>query len=213
MPVRKVITRRSNHFRTYIPSIKHGRPTPCESMLEGAFIRLCELSPLVRSYEVQPSRETFCLAQGEQTYTYTPDLRVLFTDGTEGWFEIKPAARLAVDRVATRMEAAQRHFAKSGRRFRVVTDKWLEEEPRAGNILEVMYHRREVLTPVERERFERELRAARPQKLGDLCAALGEDNAWRLIGLGVVGLNLEEAITSTSTIYVEGGHRHANLLA
>ena len=211
MPVRKVITRRSNHFRTYIPSIKHGRPTPCESMLEGAFIRLCELSPLVRSYEVQPSRETLRLAQGEQSYT--PDVRVQFMDGTDGWFEIKPAARLAVARVAMRMEAAQHHFAKSGRQFRVITDKWLEEEPRAGNILEVMYHRRGVLTPVERDRFERELRAARPQNLADLCTVLGADDAWRLIGLGIVGLHLEEQITSTSTVYLEGGHRHANLLA
>lgn len=45
MSVRKVITRRSNHFRVYVPSMKHGKPTPCESMLEAKFIRLIEVSP------------------------------------------------------------------------------------------------------------------------------------------------------------------------
>ncbi len=51
-------------------------------MLEGKFIRLCELSPLVRSYEVQPSFES--ISVGDCPERYVPDVRVRFVDGTEG---------------------------------------------------------------------------------------------------------------------------------
>lgn len=211
MPVRKVITRRSNHFWTYIPSLKNGHPTPCESMLEGKFIRLCELSPLVRSYEVQPSREVIPV-EG-RVERYTPDVRVWFTDGTEGWFEVKRAARSKVRRVAQRMSGAKTHFASTGRRFHVVTDEWLDTEPRAENVLELMYHRREMLTPVESERARHELLRTQPKTLADLYCLFGRDDSWRLLGLGVVGIDLEQVVAPDVSIYLEGGHRHADFFA
>lgn len=209
MSVRKVITRRSNHFRVYVPSMKHGKPTPCESMLEAKFIRLIEVSPFVHHFEVQPSKEEILIG-GEMT-TYIPDVRVWFMDGREGWYEIKPSARLKIRRVANRIAAIRAHFAKTGRYFDVVTDEWLDEGPRASNVLDLMYHRREILTPTEREYFQRELQRNHPQTLADLCAVFGLDDAWRLLGLGIVGADLEHEITPASTIYLEGGHRHANL--
>lgn len=211
MSVRQAITRRSNHFRTYIPSLKNGRPTPCESMLEGLFIRLCELSPQVKTYVVQPSRET--LLVDDHFEQYIPDVRVFFENGTEGWFEIKPEARLLVSRVATRMAAAKAHFSSSGRSFQVITDTWLKSEPRAKNVEKLLYHRRAILAPTEFERCQRELTNMRPAVLSELFSIFGADTAWRLLGVGMVGINLEETITSTSPIYLTGGHRHANLLA
>lgn len=211
MPVRKVITRRSNHFRAYIPSIKNGHPTQCESMLEGKFIRLCELSPLVRSYEVQPSFESIsvegCLEQ------YVPDVLVHFVDGTQGWFEVKPDVRLKSKRVARRLAAAAVHFAQSGRRFRVVTDKQLDAEPRASNVLEVMYQRRGPLTSVELERFRHQLASESPQTMSAFTSLIGPCDAWRLLGLGIVGIDLDRPIVPDAVIYLEGGHRHADLFA
>lgn len=211
MPVRKVITRRSNHFRTYIPSLKNGQPTPCESMLEGMFIRLCELSPQVRSYEVQPTKEA--LSVENRIERYTPDVRVHFFNGTEGWFEIKPSVRLRAARVHKRMDAAKEHFTASGRRFRVITDDWLNTEPRAKNIETLMYHRRGLLTPVELDRFQRELHRSQPKTLGALCSAIGHDDAWLLLGLGIVGVNLEQEINADIAVYLFGGHRHADFFA
>ncbi|NKA78111.1 transposase [Ralstonia solanacearum] len=211
MPVRKVITRRSNHFRAYIPSIKNGHPTQCESMLEGKFIRLCELSPLVRSYEVQPSFESIsvegCLEQ------YVPDVLVHFIDGTQGWFEVKPDVRLKTMRVARRLAAAAVHFAQSGRRFRVVTDKQLDAEPRASNVLEVMYQRRGPLTSLELERFRHQLASESPQTMSAFTSLIGPCDAWRLLGLGIVGIDLDQPIVPDAVIYLEGGHRHADLFA
>lgn len=74
MSVRKVVTRRSCHFRGYFPSLKNGKPTPWESQLEGGFFRLLELSPQVHSYTIQPSRESVSLDSA--TIKYFPDLHV-----------------------------------------------------------------------------------------------------------------------------------------
>lgn len=211
MPVRKVITRRSNHFRAYIPSLKNGHPTQCESMLEGKFIRLCELSPLVRTYEVQPSFEL--ISVGGCPERYVPDVRIRFVDGTEGWFEVKPDVRLKSERVARRLAAAAVHFAHSGRRFRVLTDKQLDMEPRATNVLEVMYQRRASLTSIELERFRHKLERKTPQTMADLTSLVGSCDAWRLLGLGIVGVDLDLPIAPDAVIYLEGGHRHADLFA
>ncbi|MGE1001449.1 TnsA endonuclease N-terminal domain-containing protein [Ralstonia pseudosolanacearum] len=211
MSVRNVITRRSNHFRAYIPSLKNGEPTKCESMLEAKLIRLCELSPLVRDYEVQPSLELISV-DGRQE-EYFPDLRLRLVDGTERWIEVKPAGRLKVKRVARRMAAAATLFAQSGRQFRIVTDQQLNVEPRAANVLKLMYHRRGRLTPVEFEHFHRRLHRGRPGTLSDLLSLVGADDGWRLLGLGVVGIDLDKPLELETEVYVAGGHRHANLFA
>jgi hypothetical protein len=54
MSVRKVVTRRSNHFRAIIPSRKNPHPTPCESILEAEFVRFLELSPTVGKRSTNP---------------------------------------------------------------------------------------------------------------------------------------------------------------
>jgi hypothetical protein len=180
-------------------------------MLEGKFIRLCELSPLVRSYEVQPSFEA--ISVGGCPERYVPDVRIRFIDGTEGWYEVKPDVRLKSERVARRLEAAAVHFAQSGRRFRVVTDKQLDTEPRASNVLELMYQRRAPLTGVELVRFRQKLESASPQAMSDFISLLGPCDAWRLLGLGIVGIDLDQPIVPEAVIYLEGGHRHADLFA
>lgn len=211
MPVRKVITRRSNHFRTYIPSIKNGRPTPCESMLEGSFARFCEVSPLVRSYEVQPERVT--LDVGDHTERYVPDMRVQLATGTEVWIEVKPIARLRSPRIAHRMAAAKAQFELMGREFRVITDEVLRRQPRADNILELMYHRRDPLRVSEAVDIQRFLTDAGLKTVADLSSRVGDLEAWRLLGLGIVGIDLELPIRGDSAIYLQGGHRHADILA
>ncbi|WP_444633367.1 TnsA endonuclease N-terminal domain-containing protein [Cupriavidus oxalaticus] len=211
MSVRKVITRRSNHFRTYIPSIKNGRPTPCESMLEGMFARFCEVSPLVRSYEVQPERVT--LDFGDHTERYVPDMHVQLATGKDVWVEVKPMVRLRSPRVAKRMAAAKAQFAAMGREFRVVTDAVLRMQPRATNILELMYHRREPLSLADASNLRSFLMNARLETVADLSSLVGDLEAWRLLGLGVVGIDLDLPITSNSAIYLRGGHRHADIFA
>ncbi len=76
-----------------------------------------------------------------------------------------------------------------------------------------MYHRRAPLPPVEVKAIERQLHVASPKVLSDLEELLGKDLAWRLLGAGLVGLDLEKVIQADSQIFLTGGHRHADFLA
>lgn len=211
MSVRKVVTRRSNHFRAIVPSRKNPHPSLCESILESEFMRILELSPMVASFTVQPMKLE--LQVGDEMQRYFPDVHVFLTDGKDVWCEVKPAARLAVARVAARMSAARAHFVRESSAFVVVTDAWLHQEPRRSNVAGLMYHRRAPLPPVEVKAVERQLHVAGPKVLADLEELLGKDLAWRLLGAGVVGLDLEKVIEPQSQIFLTGGHRHADFLA
>jgi hypothetical protein len=212
MPVRKVVTRRSNHFRGLVPSLKNGRSIPWESQLEGVFLRLLELSSQVLSYEVQPSWEFFEVS-GE-TVKYTPDVCATFLDGSEKWFEIKPAARLLNKKVGMRMESASDHFSQTNRAFYIVTDELIKSEPLEANLALLMYHRRGPrLNAVEVEALHDNLASLKCRTIADACDALGEQRAWRYIGLGHIGLELQKPITQLSIIYLTEGHRHENFFA
>lgn len=211
MSVRKVVTRRSNHFRAIIPSRKNPHSTPCESILEAEFVRFLELSPLVAGFTVQPMKLE--LQVGDEMQRYFPDVHVFLTDGKDVWCEVKPEARLAVARVAARMSAARAHFVRDGSAFVIVTDTWLHQEPRRSNVAGLMYHRRDPIPPIQVKAVERQLHLAGPKVLADLEELLGKDLAWRLLGAGLVGLDLEKVIQADSQIFLTGGHRHADFLA
>ncbi|NWD69172.1 transposase [Pseudomonas gingeri] len=212
MAVRRVVTRRSWHFRGYFPSLKNGHSVPFESILESGFFRLLELSPDVFSYKVQPIRESFEI-EGRPAQ-YVPDVEVKLFDGTTIWVEIKPAVHWKNHATAARLDAAATHFSATNRRFEVVTDEVIWAEPRSTTVLEILYHRRgpSLTTPQWQGIFSR-IKVENPQNITELCSVVGEAQAWRLLGLGLIGVDLEETLSSKSSIYIEGGHRHANLFS
>jgi hypothetical protein len=212
MSVRKVVTRRSCHFRGYFPSLKNGKPTPWESQLEGGFFRLLELSPQVHSYTIQPSRESVSLDSA--SIKYFPDIHVFLTDGREWWFEVKPQKRLLIASVDQRLEAAKVHFAASNRNFTVVTNDLIHSEPLARNLQKLMYHRRGPMLSNSQVDEVRELLDARePKTFSEFIAVFGDMEAWRLLGLGIVGVSIDQTISYNSEVFLTGGHRHANFFA
>jgi len=212
MSVRKVVTRRSCHFRGFFPSLKNGKPTPWESQLEGGFFRLLELSPQVHSYTIQPSRESVSLDSA--SIKYFPDIHVFLTDGREWWFEVKPQKRLLIASVDQRLEAAKVHFAASNRNFTVVTNDLIHSEPLARNLQKLMYHRRGPMLSNSQVDEVRELLDARePKTFSEFIAVFGDMEAWRLLGLGIVGVSLDQTISNNSEVFLTGGHRHANFFA
>jgi hypothetical protein len=180
--------------------------------LESGFFRLLELSPDVRRYKVQPVRESFVI--GSQPAQYVPDVEVELFDGSRVWVEIKPAPHQKNHATAARLNAAQAHFSASGRRFEVVTDEVIWAEPRSTTVLEILYHRRGsfVATPQWQGLLSR-IKVENPQTIADLCSVVGEAQAWSLLGLGLIGVDLEKKLSSKSPIYIEGGHRHADFFA
>lgn len=211
LSVRKVVTRRSNHFRAIVPSRKNPHPTACESILELTFVRLLELSPAITSFTMQPIELT--LNVGGEDQRYFPDVHARLADGRDLWCEIKPSRRLEVARVAARMSAASAHFLREGAEFCVVTDTWINQEPRRSNVEALMYHRRETIPADQMSSIQTQLCASEPRVVADLEAMLGDDLAWRLLGNAVIGLDLETEIQAESPIFLTRGHRHADFHA
>ena len=212
MAVRNVVTRRSCHFRGFFPSLKNGKSIPWESQLEGYFLSLLELSPQVLRYDVQPSKETF--EMGGYSAIYYPDVRAVLHDGTEQWFEVKPAARLLTRHTSSRMEAIEDHFKQTNRVFTVVSDEYLLAEPFSNNLRDLMYYRRSMmLIDCDPESSVALLKTYQPGTIKELCELLGCEKAWHLLGLGYVGVNLEKPIAPCAPIYLQGGHRHGNFFA
>lgn len=212
MTVRKVVTRRSCHFRGYFPSLKNGMAVPWESQLEGAFFRLLELSPEVASYIVQPSTERIPL--NGRTFTHIPDIRVFRSDGSDWWFEVKPESKLKIASVKTRLDAAQEYFARTGRGYSVVSESQIKKQHVEKTLADLMYHRRgPLLCDRKREEVCELLVKHEPGNLSELLAVFGKPQGWRLLGLGVIGVELDKPINDDSRVYLQGGHRHANLFA
>lgn len=208
MAVRKVVTRRSRNVRGYMPSFKMGCAVAWESQNELKLLRILELSGVVSRYDVQPSVETIQVENEFQVYF--PDVQVTYVNGRSVTLEVKPVARMATPGVAARMQAFAEQCARTGREFFVITDEDLGREVRNNNAEELMYNRR----PISRkQKFEiiRKIEESAPASIGELQAVLGCQLANITIGLGLVGVNLEEVITHQSAIYLNGGHRHANL--
>lgn len=212
MSVRKVVTRRGGHSRGLMPSIKNEAAAAWESSLELSFYQFLELSPQVVRYEVQPIRESICV-ENEMT-SYVPDVRVDLIDGTSMYFEVKPALKCKTKRVAMRLDAIRTRFAETGRQFGLITDEWLNVEPRKTNIERLMYHRRALLLDrQEKERLSNSVNVHQPKTIADLIALTGTDKAWLLLGLAIVGVDLDLPINPNAAIFLEGGHRHADFLA
>lgn len=212
MAVRKVVTRSSCHFRGYFPSLKNGHSVPWESQLEGGFFRLLELSPFVLSYETQPSQEQLSLE--DSFVDYFPDLRVFLKDGGEWWFEVKPAKKLLIRSVEQKIDAAKKHFQLTKRNYSVVTDELIWREPLATNLKKIMYHRRgPTLSLAHSQDIFYKINKYKPQVLEELIALFGPMEAWRLLGLCIIGVDLEKIVSGQSEIFLSGGHRHADIFA
>ena len=210
MAVRKVVTRSSCHFRGYFPSLKNGHPVAWESQLEGGFFRLLELSPSVLRYEVQPSLER--IPMGETFVDYVPDLRVFLVDGGEWWFEVKPEKKLLVSSVKQKMNAAEIYFSATNRNFSIVTDTLIWREPLARNLQEILYHRRgPLMLPSDIAEISVQLSKYKPQVFNEVISLFGAMEAWRLLGLCIIGIDLEKPLVDQTQVFLSGGHRHANI--
>ncbi|WP_426175096.1 TnsA endonuclease N-terminal domain-containing protein [Pseudomonas sp. DWP2-2] len=149
---------------------------------------------------------------GRLHFKYYPDVQVFLADGREWWFEVKPHERLKIASVRQRLDAAERYFNATARNFSVVTERLIEAEPLATNLRRLMYHRRG--PELSHQALEEVMVAFNkwpPTTVADLLCVVGERKAWRLLGLGVVGIDLDRSIDTDSPVFLQGGHRHANL--
>lgn len=77
-----------------------------------------------------------------------------------------------------------------------------------------MHHRRgPKLANSRMQEIREQLEVGKPGTLDELIANFGALDAWLLLGLGIVGVDLEVPILSDSEVFLSGGHRHADIFA
>jgi hypothetical protein len=212
MTVRKVVTRSGGHSRGLMPSIKNTCSAAWESSWELKFYQLLELSPSVRQYIVQPTREPIIVDGNEAAYI--PDVQAFFIDGTSVFFEIKPALKCRTQLIAKRLIAIRKRFVDTDRRFHLITDDWLSKGPRAANITRLMFHRRDqLLTYAERRTLCQIITTNQPRTIDALFTLVGATVGWLLLGLSIVGVDLDLPLNLNSVIFLSGGHRHENFFS
>jgi hypothetical protein len=163
MPVRKVVARTGKHFRGRFPSRKNRCMVDWESLQERDAIRYLEYSPLVASYEAQPSEETYY--KNGVPHRYYPDLRARLHDDTIIDFEVKPKIKLESRHNKDKYGRIASMYAKQGRRFRILTEEDYRREPLRGNL----------------ERLQRASKlAARADDAAAKLASLGNGPRWTL---------------------------------
>ncbi|MCS5515172.1 hypothetical protein NWF32_06255 [Pseudomonas qingdaonensis] len=119
---------------------------------------------------------------------------------------MKPHDRLKIASVRQRLDAAERYFNATARNFSVITEKLIEAEPLATNLRRLMYHRRgPELSHQALEEVMATFNEWPPMTVADLLYVVGEGKAWRLLGLGVVGIDLDRSIDTDSPVFLQGG--------
>ena len=140
MSVRDPVTRRHKSMCCLVPSRKMGRMIHCESMLEGDAVGIFDHSPDVRAFMEQPCTE-HVFGDGK-FFRYTPDFQLTLINGDQEYVEIKPERKLRSPKLKRRLNHIARHFEKSGKRFRVMTDLEIRIKPLRRNLKLHSYHAR-----------------------------------------------------------------------
>lgn len=211
MLARNALTRSSRGFRMKFPSVKLGRMVECESLLEADAVRLLEFSPGVLSFQEQPAHIHYW--DGENMRDYYPDFQLNLSDGRLVYLEIKRSEELATLALKNKFSAIARHYAESGKHFRIATEQEIRKEPLQTNLRRLGYHRGHVpLRWPSSVQLTLELGVG-PITLSRAEQLLGPKMTWRLLAHGHLECDLNLSITPETNICVsQGGNRETVLL-
>jgi hypothetical protein len=192
------------------PSLKLGRMVACESLLEGDLVILLEFSPGVLSYQEQPARIEYW--DGERMREYFPDFEVCLSDGTQAHLEVKSSGRLAKPKIAAKYRAIARHYRRSERQFRIVTELELHREPLRSNVRKLSYLRRRSGRDLPTTDALCRMLGHDPRSLTSVEAYMGQLTTWQLLAIGRLVCDLTQTITPDTLVSVDQGGCHATVL-
>jgi len=181
----------------------------CESMLEGDAVAIFDHSPDVREFMEQPCTE-HVYGDGK-FFRYTPDFQLTLINGTQEYVEVKPEKNLRSSKLKRRLEQIAKHFEKTGRHFRVITDLEIRDKPLRRNLKLQRYHARDL--PRDFEFSSRVQALAQVSSLTFASAqAFFQDRqvVMRLISRGCLTHDATQPLTeSTPLTFISGEARHA----
>ena len=209
MSVRNPVTRRHKSMCCLVPSLKMGRMIRCESMLEGDAVGIFDHSTDVRAFMEQPCTE-HVFGDGK-LFRYTPDFQLILINGAEEYIEIKLEKNLRSPKLKRRLNQIAKHFEKTGRRFRIMTDLEIRNKPLRRNLKLHSYHARTLPPNFEFESKIQALSEIHGLTFGIARAILQDNQAvMRLISRGCLAHDTSTVLTDiTPLTFVSKEARHA----
>lgn len=149
-------------------SVKNRCSVAWESWLERDFMLVSEYDQTVERYVEQP--EQVVLWIDGVAHRYTPDMRLVLSDGTLRIVEVKPEQALRDPLTAIKLATAESHYIAAGYLFQTVTETDIRVGHRLGNV-KVLYRYASLSpSPSEITRITALLHGRPPQLLGDIAA-------------------------------------------
>lgn len=167
---RPIITRENPRMGNYFVSVLMQKMFPCESFLERDNLCLYETDGSVLAYGVQPEPISYFYKGKERRYT--PDAIVRMEDGTQRFVEVKRQQDLANEENHKFLEAVPSWFWQQGKKFELVTEIQIREEPRLSNAKLMLRSRHLVPTEYEIMKVTEAFSVARARRVGDLWEVL-----------------------------------------
>lgn len=211
MPVRK-IGKSYTVVTGLVATDKFERMVAYEGDLERDFILLMTFDSLrVLAIEEQPVKIYFTDADGKKR-SYTPDILVTFRDGTKTLLaEIKPRRILKKKwkELKPKFRAARLYAREKGWRFKIITEVEIQT-PYLNNVVFLLGFRRLPEDETKSASILQALQKLRETTPEALLNTITEDKwtqayltpfFWRLVANYKIGVNLEEPLTMTSSIW------------
>lgn len=193
---KSLLSRSRNTIRSSVFSTKSIAPVRCESKLERNFVLLNEFATDVVEILQQP--ETFEIKVHATRCKYTPDFRIVKTDGTICYIEIKPERVMEDPEVREKLRIAGEFIEEQGFEFQVVTDLDMNESAELLRNANYLKRFRTLNTDVLAELTEKI--PSLPVTFATLVCCVGRLNALELIANQLVWCDLTKPITDDAVI-------------
>lgn len=202
-PVRKVVTRTGRSMRGKMPSLKMKRSIGCESTLEVDAAMLFDWTPEVVRYYAQPNHEF--PSNGVTPFQYTPDFLLEMVDGSSIHVEVKPAGKLTDPTLRERLTHIEKHFQRSDRKFKILTEVTLRDKVLRDNFRKLHYHARPVTGGLAFWETYHRLIEKDALLFGDVQAAFPEPrDAFRLLSTRWLSFDIEKPLNAATPVFVTG---------
>jgi len=191
--MRRIPLSRRSHVTGFRPL--DGEAIEHESALERDFVLLTSFLDAGAAITAQPT--TIAFQDSARQRRYTPDFRVIWSDGRSELVEIKYRADLRENwaRLRPAFVAARAVAAQSGGRFRIATERGIRG-PLLDNARRLLPLRTAPIDPAASELVLETVRMLGEPTFGDLVGALPGERAqslgavWRLIARGTLRVDL-----------------------
>lgn len=173
-----------------------------ESMLEGAGARYLEISPFVKSYLGQASKEIYYDASGDP-HPYFVDFRVTLTNEEEVDIEMKPHGKFRDPAIKEKYARIAVRYQEMGRRFRVMTDLDVSFEPLFTTLKILNYHRVGKAPIHHLGKHARKLSTSAFSTVGEAAELIGSvADVYRQIASGFLSMDFQQPLSPASSVWI-----------